>query len=83
MTTRSGKCFSQDQEFKEKLQQAREKVKSLSSAMESCRRTSDWYLEMDESAEQYVEELAEAGYEYWILKKQQQGCCCQCECHKK
>lgn len=73
--------MSQDQEYQQRLQQAREKVKSLSSAMESCRRTADWYLEMEETAERYLEELAEAGYEYWLLKKQQG--CRQRECKKE
>ncbi len=73
--------MSQDKEVQHRLWQAKQKIKSLSNELQSCFRVDDAYGDQDENIERVLDEIAEAGYDYWAIKKQQQGCC-QCECTK-
>ena len=63
--------MNQDQEFQQRLWQAKDKLLSLTSSLEMCRKIGDWYVDAQDRAKELLEQVAEAGYEYWLLKKQQ------------
>ncbi len=72
--------MNQDLEYRHKLYLAKDCLKKAIARLDSAQRAYDYYGDNDAEIEDCWSKIAEAGYDYWLIVKQQP--CCQCECTK-